>query len=339
MSKDQAPYSIALRATGHEFDLQDLGATKSVFVGGIIGGNNPDTSHLFTTHSVTREDYDQDFREKLMEIDPPQRVRDFLQHHLQHSITNLGGASVFLDHFEYVILHWLEQYKSKSPNTAAARAWYDKTMDNIHKQHRRERDYFLSEAFRIAHEHSPSNPLQVNLNPRELGKHLGFDEDTTTRIMNDLVDEKLVESGLGMHMLLIQPKGRRYLEQLHGDDDPRLNPPTVVNHTYNASGGSILQVANASPNATQTASVGDEIQEARTFAQQLSTALPEIEKVAPADQLAEIKDELEFLKKKLDSTTPSKSVVKTIKDELIKRVVGLPFDAAKWFGPQFLQGL
>lgn len=61
--------------------------------------------------------------------------------------------------------------------------------------------------------------------------------------------------------------------------------------------------------------------------------------MAPADQFAEIKDELEFLKKKLDSSAPSKSVVKTIKDELIKRVVGLPFDAAKWFGPQILQGL
>ena len=339
MSKSEAPYSIAPAGTvGHEFDLRDLGATKSVFVGGIIGGNNPDTSHLFTTHSVTREDYDQDFREKLMDIDPPQRVRDFLQHHLQHSITNLGGASVFLEHFEYVILHWLEQYKSKSPNAAAARAWYDKTMNNIHKQHRRERDYFLSEAFRIAHEHSPSNPLQVNLNPRELGKHLGFDEDTTSRIMNDLVDEKLVESGLGMHMLLIQPKGRRYLEQLHGDDDPRRNPPTIVNQN-NASGGSILQVATGSPNATQTANVGDVIQEARTFTDQLSAALPEIQKVAPADQFTEITDELEFLKKKLDSAAPNKSVVKTIKDELIKRVIGLPFDAAKWFGPEILERL
>jgi hypothetical protein len=37
--------------------------------------------------------------------------------------------------------------------------------------------------------------------------------------------------------------------------------------------------------------------------------------------------------------SPNKSVVKTIKDELIKRVVGLPFDAAKWFGPEIIQGL
>jgi hypothetical protein len=29
-------------------------------------------------------------------------------------------------------------------------------------------------------------------------------------------------------------------------------------------------------------------------------------------------------------------VVKTIEDELIKRVVGSPFDAAKWFGTEIL---
>jgi hypothetical protein len=46
-----------------------------------------------------------------------------------------------------------------------------------------------------------------------------------------------------------------------------------------------------------------------------------------------------FLRKKLDSAAPSKSVVKTIKDELIKRVVGLPFDATKWFGPEILERL
>jgi len=139
-------------------------------------------------------------------------------------------------------------------------------------------------------------------------------------------------------MLMVTGKGRRYLEQLHGDDDPRVNPPTIINN-ITAGNSSTVQVANASAHATQTANRGDEIQDARTFVQQLSTALAEIEKVAPADQFTEIKDELEFLKKKLDSTTPSKTVIKTIKDELIKRVIGLPFDAAKWFGPEILERL
>lgn len=336
---NDAPYSIAPAGEEDgEFDLYNIGPTKSVFVGGIIGGDRFDARDLFTTHTVDRKDYDEQFAKKLVEIDPPHRVHKFLDHHLQHSITNLGGAAVFLDHFKYTILHPLEQHRAKSPHVAAASDWYTKTMDNIHKQHRRERNYFLSEAFRVAHEHSPSSPLQVSLDPVEFGKSIGFDEATTTRNMIDLVDEGLVTSSLGMGMLMVTGKGRRYLEQLHGDDDPRVNPPTIINN-ITAGNNSTVQVANASANATQTANRGDEIQDARTFVQQLSTALPEIEKVAPADQFTEIKDELEFLKKKLDSTAPSKSVVKTIKDELIKRVVGLPFDAAKWFGPQFLQGL
>lgn len=337
---NEAPYSLAPAGQDEgEFDLFNLGPTKSVFVGGIIGGSNPDMSHLFTTHTVDRKDYDEQFAEKMMKIDPPHRVHAFLDYHLQHSIEKLGGASVFLDHFKYTILHPLEQHRAKSPHVAAASDWFKKTMDNIHKQHRRERNYFLSEAYRVVYEHNPSGPLQVSLDPVEFGKSIGFDEAATTRIMHDLVDEGLVTSSLGMGMLMVTAKGRRYLEQLHGDDDPRLNPPTIVQNNYNASGGSILQVANASPHATQTANVGDVIQEARTFADQLSAALPEIQKVATPDQFTEITDELEFLKKKLDSTTPPKNVIKTIKDELIKRVIGLPFDAAKWFGPEILQGL
>jgi len=322
MSKNEAPYSIApTGTTGHEFDLYDQGPTKTVFVGGIIGGSNPDTSHLFATHSVTREDYDVYFREKLMDIDPPQRVREFLQHHLQHSITALGGALVFLEHFEFVILHWLEQYKTKSPNTAAARAWFNKAMDNIRKQHRRERDYFLSEAFKIALEHSPSSPLQVNLNPRELGKHLGFDEAMTTRIMHDLVDEKLVESGLGMHMLLIQPKGRRYLEQLHGEDDPRVNPPTSVKNIYKVSGGSILQVANQSPNATQTANVGDQLDQARAFTDRVTAKLDEIQQLITSEQFVSLKGDLEFLKEKLNEPKPRLPLIASLVQGII---TGLP---------------
>lgn len=334
---NDAPYSIAPAGEEEgEFDLYNIGPTKSVFVGGIIGGDRFDARDMFTTHTVDRKDYDEQFAKKLVEIDPPHRVHKFLDHHLQHSITNLGGAWVFLDHFKYTILHPLEQHRAKSPHVAAASDWFKKTMDNIHKQHLRERNYFLSEAYRAALRDAPDDPLSVTRDPIEFGAGVGFDEATTTRIMIELVDEGLVTSSIGMDMLMVTGKGRRYLEQLHGDDDPRLNPPTIINN-ITAGNSSTVQVANSSAHATQTANRGDEIQDARTFVQQLSTALPEIEKVAPADQFNEIKDELEFLRKKLDSTTPSKTVIKTIKDELIKRVIGLPFDAAKWFGPEILQ--
>jgi len=319
---NEAPYSIALAgSTGHEFDLRDLGATKSVFVGGLVIDGRINKGDMFSTQTVTREDYDEDFREKLMEIDPPQRVRDFLQHHLQHSLTNLGGASVFLEHFEYVILHWLEQYKTKSPNTAAARAWFDKTMDNIHKQHRRERNYFLSEAYQQALKDAPEDPLSVTRDPIKFGQGIGFDEASTTRIMGELVDDVLVTSSIGMGMLMITAKGRRYLEQLHGDDDPRLNPPTIVNNSYNASGGSVLQVATGSPNATQTANVGDKLAETRAFAERVTAKLDEIQQLITAEQFVSLKADLEFLKEKLDEPKPRLPLIAQLAQGIIS---GLP---------------
>ena len=168
------------------------------------------------------------------------------------------------------------------------------------------------------------------MNPREWGKHLGFDEATTSRIMTDLVDDELVTSGLGMHMLLITAKGRRYLEQLHGDDDPRVNPPSIVQNNYNASGGSILQVATSSPNATQTANVGDKVAETRAFAERVTAKLDEIQQLIASEQFVSLKADLEFLKEKLDEPKPrlpliaqlAQGIIGSLPSELLGALAG-----------------
>lgn len=333
------PYSVAIDPDRDDFDLVDLGPTR---FRGFATGFLYDDGHMeggeVLSSAVTVADYDEKFIAKLLELGPPQRARDMLQHHLDQSIRHHGNEMVFLDHFECVILYALEQHYQNLPVTKVCRTWFDKTMDNIHKQHRRERDHFLSKAYEQAVTDAPEDPLSVTRDPIDFGSSLGFDEATTTRIMLNLVDEGLVMSSLGLGMLMITAKGRRYLEQLHGDDDPRLNPPVIINN-ITADNSSTVQVANSSTHVKQTATRGDGIQEARMFADRLGMALPEIQKVAPAEQFAELKDELEFLKRKLDSPAPPRSVIKTIKDELLKRVIGLPFDAAKWLGPEMIQGL
>jgi|GEM_PF-6147458 len=322
MSVIDAPYSIAPEgADEHEFDLYNLGPTKPVFVGGIMGGNDTDYSHMLATHTVDRKDYDEQFAKKLLEIDPPHRVHKFLDHHLQHSITALGSPSAFLDHFKYTILHPLEQHRAKSPHVAAASDWFNKTMDNIHKQHRRERNYFLSEAYQQALKDAPEDPLSVTRDPIGFGNSIGFDEATTTRIMVELVEDGLVMSSLGMGMLMVTAKGRRYLEQLHGDDDPRLNPPTIVQHNFTASGGSILQVATNSPHATQTANVGDKVAETRAFADRVTAKLDEIQQLITSEQFVSLKADLEFLKEKLDEPTPRLPLIASLVQGII---TGLP---------------
>lgn len=128
----------------------------------------------------------------------------------------------------------------------------------------------------------------------------------------------LVTSALGMGMLMVTAKGRRYLEQLHGDDDPRLNPPTIVQNNYNASGGSILQVATNSPNATQTASVGNQLAETRAFAERVTAKLDEIQQLVTAEQFNSIKRDLDFLKAKLDEPRPNPPLI----DQLRQGIIG-----------------
>jgi DNA-binding MarR family transcriptional regulator len=283
---------------------------------------------MFTTHDITRSDYDAKFVDKLLKIDPPQRVRQFLQHHLDHNINNLDGPMEFLDHLKYVVLHRLK--KSTSANAVVAKDWHTQAMENIHKQHRRQRDHFLSEGFRIANENNPSGPLQVNLNPRELGKHIGYDGTTTTRIMHDLVDEGYVTSGLGMNMMLITPSGRAYLEKLHGDDQPAQAGTIINNITAGASAN--VQVQNNSANAIQTAQAGDMITELKSFTEQLSAGLPELQNHVDAGTFTDIQEDLEFIKRKLQAPAPSKPLLQTAKEELVKKLVGLPLDAAKAAG-------
>ncbi|MBS1582954.1 MAG: hypothetical protein JST66_12205 [Bacteroidetes bacterium] len=326
------PYSIVPDADqpGCELDLDDLGPNRfRGFATMFSYGNGRVEGGEVCSSDTTVQDYDEKFIEKLLDLKPPQRVRDYLQHHLDYSIRNLGGDAPFLDQFECVILHALEQHYKHVPATQVARTWFNKTMDNIHKQQRRERDHFLSEAFRVAHEHNPSNPFSVNINPRELGKHLGFDEGTTTRIMHDLVDDKLVTSGLGMHMLLFTAQSRRYLEQLHGEDDPQANPPAINIH---ASHRATVLVQSNSPNSAQSMGSQDVLTEVRSFTEQLMAQLVRLETMVSAEQTADIKADLEYIKRKLDAPEPSKSLLQTAKNELVKKLVGLPIDVAKSLG-------
>lgn len=79
------------------------------------------------------------------------------------------------------------------------------------EQHLNEKNKFLAKAYEVALEHHPSNPLSVDINPRELGKHLGFNQSTVERIMNELVADGHVDSSLGMMNMIITNDGLKYL--------------------------------------------------------------------------------------------------------------------------------
>ncbi len=60
-----------------------------------------------STVDTSAEDYEKQFREKLRKVDPHQRVRAFLDHHLEHYQQANGDLAPFLDHLKYAVLHIL----------------------------------------------------------------------------------------------------------------------------------------------------------------------------------------------------------------------------------------
>ena len=91
-------------------------------------------------------------------------------------------------------------------------------------QQLRERDTFLRKAYEAAHSYAPSSPLTVSLDPRAFGESIGYDEQTTERIMVELVSKGFVRSSLGLGVLFITVDGLTYLQNLeapsgHQDTD------------------------------------------------------------------------------------------------------------------------
>lgn len=323
----ETPYRVAPKGTAeHEFDLHDMGPTQTNFIMGIGGGGRPFKS-ITSTVNTTAEDYDKQFREKLRKVDPPQRVRAFLDHHLEHHQQANGDPAPFLDHLKYVVLHPLEAVRDKSPQVAAAFDWFNKIMDSMHKQHQVTKAKFLSRAFELALEKDPAKPTRVQVTLEEMATLMDIDAATAQRIRDELAQDGLVKRIGNYPMFLIEPEGRRAVERMHTQAGSTL--PTIVNQ-YNASGGSILQVANASPHATQTANVGDQLAETRAFAERVTAKLDEIQQLITAEQFVSLKADLEFLKEKLDEPKPrlpliaqlAQGIISSLPSELLGALAG-----------------
>lgn len=313
------PYCVAPRGTDrHEFDLIDMGGRQSNFVMG-LGQRDGSFKSITSTVNTTAEDYDKQFREKLRKVDPPQRVRAFLDHHLEHYQQANEDPAPFLDHLRYVVLHPLEAVRAKSPQVAAAFDWFNKIMDSMHKQHQVTKAKFLSRAFELALEKEAAKPTRVQITLEEMATLMDIDAATARRIRDELAQDGLVKRIGNYPMFLIEPEGRRAVERMHTDGGSTL--PTIVQNNYNASGGSILQVANASPHATQTANVGDQIAETRAFTERVTAKLEEIQQLITAEQFVSLKADLEFLKDKLDEPKPRMPLIASLVQGII---TGLP---------------
>jgi hypothetical protein len=173
------------------------------------------------------------------------KVEDFIQFHFDKY---KGDKKGFVDY----VYHEFNSSKLTQGNTVLPDRqqkiimleWLTKKKNMLLQKQLQEKNEFLKKAYEAAHEFAPESPLSVSIIPRELGKSIGYDEATTSRIMNELVGDGYASSGLGMHILFVTKDGLNYLHQLE--------TKTKENSSMNFSVGnnSNVNFINHSPGAT-----------------------------------------------------------------------------------------
>jgi hypothetical protein len=176
----------------------------------------------------------------------------------------------------------------------------------------KEKNEYLNKAYEAAINHAPSSPLSVQLNPIAFGRHIGFDEDTTKRIVNELVVEGLATSGLGMKILLITSQGLNYLQALSSNSSE--NQPSI---NIKVGNNSNLQLQNASINSTQSIEnnmLDKEYLEKMVL--EIRKELKELAKYLTEAQVEELIAETNYLENNLKREIPKITILKTVSNNI-----------------------
>ncbi|MDQ3101862.1 MAG: hypothetical protein M3R08_10785 [Bacteroidota bacterium] len=193
-------------------------------------------------------------------------------------------------------------------------------MDNIHKRNLIDRGRFLTAAYAYASQQQPERPMFQSVHHKFIMEDLGFDEAKCKRLRDELEQDGLIEILGGGQAFRVLDAGRRALEQAEAE--------RIAHHTYNNinATNSNVQLQSHSPNATQTANISAQLDEARAFAERVTSRLDEIEQLITADQFASLKADLDYLKSKLDAPSPKLSLITELRSGLIAGLMALPAD-------------
>jgi hypothetical protein len=311
-------YSLAEADKAVEsFDLTDLGATitRTTLFGFLDRDGNLNGFDEFQV-AVTAADYDEEFLKKLLKVSPTYAIGDFLTYHFDHFLTGEAVAIEFVHHIEHVILAKVKHHSNPMYATLITE-WLITQKHLMFSQNKQQRLDFLEAAYRAAYEYAPAQPLSVSINPVELGKTLGLDRATVSRIVTELVQDGQVSSTLGMKAMFVTREGAR---QLEGEQEKL--PVQQSFHFAQGSTNSIatgtgsVQVNNTGRNAQVNVASGGAMQQATNGVplQALGELLHQLRQVLAAEpkleaQQEEIADELHRIDVQLRKPEPKKSIL------------------------------
>lgn len=307
-SKDSQSFSI--------YDIRDLGEkTWRGFEIGFIDSFGNMTGGNSISTLTTADDYDEEFYKKLTEIRPAYNVSDFLDYHSQKYQERNKQKSLFLKHIQYVIVPKLNRFYKKE-YLDITNDWITKNNKIMLKKQLEEKNNFLKRAYENAIEYAPSSPLSVTIKPIEFGKSIGYDMDTTRRIVNELVDDNYLTSTLGMGMIMITKNGLNYLREVE------MQNTAIPNFNINVGNNSNVQFQQGNINSTQNLYIDkNEKEEYEKFSNEIKNNFDLITNYLDSNSKEDLDIEIQYLDKNLNRRNPKK--------ELVKNIVSNVFDILK----------
>lgn len=178
---------------------------------------------------------------------------------------------------------------------------------------------FLKKAYEVACDYSPSSPLSVNMNPVGVGETIGFDKATVTRIMNELVQDKFVDSGLGMKMLLIRREGLNYLREI--EKEVKSSPPINIVVGDNSN----FQFQNNTHNSVQTIELKSQnTEDLLRFVKEINAGLNTLQKHLSNSEIETLKSETNYLENNLKKQSPDSSLIKAVSKNILDVLKAVP---------------
>lgn len=306
----------------HEFDIESLGENRyrGMEIMFTDGNGNVRGGESFNS-PTTQEDYDDAFFETILRLSPIYKIPDFLDHHFDFFKMNNNNTDLFLKHIRYVILPMLKR-ASRSEYVELTLNWINKQNTMLLQQQLKEKNEFLKKAYEAAYEYHPSSPLSVSLNPREFGVSIGFDESTVKRIMNELVQDGYVTSGLGMRMMLITNEGLNYLHSL---EQSQTTFPVTPAINVTVGDNSNFQFQNGTVHSQQTIEVkNNDIEDFKKFLKEIKNNLSELKPHLSTEEFEILEAETNYMENNLQRSNPNKSKLTMLKDNILEILKAVP---------------
>jgi len=280
---------------------------------GNVRGGNPYYS------ATIQKDYDEACFNAIMTLDPVYRIPDFLDHHFNfYNKKNRGEKELFLKHIQYVIVPMLKML-DRNEYVELTVNWINKQKTMLLQQQLKEKNEFLKKAYEVAVEYSAGSPLSVSINPGELGASIGFEESTVRRIMNELVQEEYVTSGLGMRMLMVTQEGLNYLRRLE------YGTPTMPPINVTVGDNSNFQFQNGTVHSSQAIDIRESsIEDFNKTLEDVRNGLAQFAEYLTREELKDLQAETDYLENNLQRTTPNRSKLKAIKDNIMEILKAVP---------------